>query len=280
MLKKWVWNGIAVQAPEDWELLRFSLNAERGGVFFADRYQYRFQLNWNRLAGAPDFERMLANYRDILTSKHGLEKVTELRHGDGWRGLGGMQEDTRIVRFGKFFPSRSLLLEAVWLDPGKQERELCGAMLDTIDIPAQEGDTALWQCFGMRMDVPRELSPKQCIVQPARVAMEFTNRPGRISVAFSRLGLVDLWMRSDLEEWLKRCAPGKILSWEPLEIHRSSHRGISVSAVCRAGNAVLRRKIWAAEAWRCTRDGRLYTLMRTGTLQASENAALRCCDGD
>jgi len=266
-----------MRVPDDWELLQFSMDPARGSLYFADRYRYRFQLSWSRLAGIPDFDRMLADYRESLKEDQGLTQPVEVVHG-AWRGLAGVQDKDRIVRFGRYFPGRSLLLEAVWIDPGLEEKALCPAMLDALGVRDSAEQPAVWQCFGMRLQVPPALTLQECTVQPANARMVFGDDARRARVVFSRLGMLDFWLRGEVEDWLRTRAPGKALRWDAVPVRQASHRGVKVRAVCRPGSAVLRRQAWAAEAWKCPEDGRLYAVAREGRTRGTGGSALFCCD--
>ena len=53
------WLGLRLCVPADWQVVRHSLAADRGGLVFVDRYRQRLQLNWTQVPCEPDLDRMI-----------------------------------------------------------------------------------------------------------------------------------------------------------------------------------------------------------------------------
>ncbi len=83
---EWVWRQIGVELPAEWECLQFARDPEAGRCAFADRHRYRFELNWRKSPGEPDFGRMMKDYEGSLAKEwEGIRKA-KCR---GWPGLRG-----------------------------------------------------------------------------------------------------------------------------------------------------------------------------------------------
>ncbi len=50
-MRLWIWRGLCMKVPDDWEMLQFETNTGKGGCAFADRYQFRFEVDWKVVQG-------------------------------------------------------------------------------------------------------------------------------------------------------------------------------------------------------------------------------------
>lgn len=285
-MHSWVWRQLHVELPDDWELLQFTRNPATGRCAFADRYQFRFELSWREVPGAPDFDRMISDYQARL-DEDGLQETRRLQCA-GWPGVSGVLPDRRTTcRYGAYFPELSCLVEAVFLWPKARHEPLEKDVLASLrPEPATAAGQVRWQAFGMDLRTRRGGLFEHCTADPGFAQFNFSSARRRIWERFSRRGLVSQWLKESVSQWQRRTVPrGFRVVWE-----RDQDRYGHTVSVVRSERAVLRfadlwfgRREFQAAAWCCPRDGRLYQLSReaprAGTRGVTEvpPIALRCC---
>lgn len=285
-VQSWVWRQLHVALPDDWELLQFSRNAQAGRCAFADRYQFRFELNWRIVEGTPDFDRMLSDYRGRL-EEDGLQRITARECAD-WRGVHGEMPDGRVTsRYGNYFRSLRCLVEIVFLWPKRRNPEIEEEVLRSVMAePANESGQARWIALGMEIHTGAGFEFERCDAEPAHGHFCFTAERRRLWDHFSRRGLVSHWMTQPLEEWQRGQVPKEYGIVDQRQRNRGDHRISRI--VARRKTPVLidwifGRREYHVATWLCPEDGRLYSLSRQApkgrffTRAKRPPAALRCC---
>ena len=97
-------------------------NPQAGRCAFADRYQFRLELSWKVVPGAPDFNRMMSDYAAKLIEEG--EEKPEPVDGGPWKGLCVHAQGQLSTRFGRFFPGESCLVELVFPWPEERDEKL------------------------------------------------------------------------------------------------------------------------------------------------------------
>jgi hypothetical protein len=276
-MQLWIWRHFRVRMPAEWEMLQFSRNAAAGRCAFADRYQFRLELNWRGVAGPPDFERMMSDYQARLLER-GMKNVCRADHGP-WRGVGGEGPEGRSTRFGRFFPGESCLVELVFLWPEERDVPLERGVLDSVaEEPADGRGSRRWRAFGMDLRASRGLALERCTVEPAHVEMVFADAAGRREERFARRGMVGNWLRGSVGDWLRRSVPREVtaLAAETRAVDGHDVDSVRGEQRDRGWRGMLgRRSAYEGEAWICPADGRLYAATRTGG--AEGDGGLSCC---
>ena len=264
-------------------MLQFTRNPENGRCAFADRYQFRFELDWMRVDAPPDMERMAKDYMAKL-QEDGLESVVKSGHGD-WHGATGREKGIPISRYGAFFPGGAFILEAVfiWAKGEKASPAFEGKILDSFKCrpPSQDGRQR-WRAFGMEWTNAGSLSFDTCEVAPGLAEATFNNRKRRVTQRFARRGMLDCWLKTDIHQWMKEQIPKeyKVTSTSTStqyghELwHLEAQRSPSVLMDWLHGRRTIR-----ASAWICPQDGRLYFVASHAHRNQKEwpEATLSCC---
>jgi len=242
-------------------MLSFSRDLEAGRCAFADRHDFRFELNWRRVDGPPDFDRMLSDYAARLAGE-GDGQPRRCDKG-AWKGLSADVGGVRTTRFGRYFGDQGCLVELVFLWPAQHDCNLEDDCLSGFTTALHDGNRPQrWRAFGMDLLASRGLALSEVTVQPAHARLVF-GRPtrGRCEI-FERRGLVQEWLDMPLGEWLRRTAPpGMRVEGE----RRLERRGHEIHEVrCTRRLAPVRRALglsrhFEAAAWICPRDSRLYS---------------------
>jgi len=280
-----IWRHFRLRLPADWEMLQFSRNPEIGKCGFADRYNFRFELNWKVVPGAPDFDRMLSDYAAKLgASNHsGVKRVAR----EGWRGLESSTPTMLTSRFGRFFEEESCLLEVVFLWPGKhRDGSLQRKVLRSIRYESPTGDhLRRWRTLGMDFFVPDGLALEECTALPARAEITFTDRRKRSRHQLSRLGLVDHWLKTPVTDHVKSGAAKALKNMQDLSFERNGHRITCLVGSMKSPPVPVfgpGRGVGLHCGWICPESGRLYhmTMRQPGSraedlLQWAER--LSCC---
>jgi len=283
----WVWQGLSVTLPPDWEMLQFARNPEVGRCVFGDRYQYRFELNWKRVQAPPDMERMVGDYRAKL-SEDGLRDVRPLGHSP-WLGTCGQDGERDICRYGMYSAESRQILEAVFLWPPGEESKPSfeGRVLDMLRVlPLSKDGRQRWQAFGMTWHVTATTVFASCAVEPAQVEAVFALRNNRGEATFARRGMVSEWLTTPVSEWLVQTIPAGYAQESVTHAGQSGHDVCSL--VARRERSVLKdwlygRRQYEASAWICPGDRRLYCVSRWTHQQRGQatglDIALSCCSG-
>ncbi len=278
-MQLWIWRNIRVELPEDWELLQYSRNPVNGHCDFADRRQFRFELSWRAIAGAPDFERMLADYRAELERNDLLHDIRLLKIG-GWPGLAGRRDGRESSRFGAYFDPPGHLVELVFLWPGARDKRLESDVLAACrpEPPGADGRRR-WKAFGMDWLAPNDSELTACAVEPARVSLTFTGerKPERLTV--QRIGLLRQWLKQPPAEWFRRQIPDRVRQLRLAETRRAGHVVHLAEGWFVPQSVLQRRGHYAGAAWICPGDQRVYRIEQISHRQATPRPAVEALPG-
>lgn len=262
-MTEYIWRNIRLEVPEDWEMLRFSRKRKVGACMFGDRYQYRLELSWREVPGAPDFDRMLHEYRAKLRERSREDKVLRIeRRGAGWHGLIGPGPPQARSRWGCFLESESCLVELVFLWPSDRDMRCEQAVLESLRSASARPGEWRWRALGLDISVPRRLDFLECRADPATACLRFGVRErDEHNESFERLGMLHHWLRSSPAEWLRNKLKDDIEIDEPLCRRVSQHDVARITGTRVRRQALLGRvrpmQVRAA-AWICPVDRRLY----------------------
>jgi hypothetical protein len=283
--RSWIWLGIAMSVPEDWELLSFSKNPERGRLTFADRHGVRLQVAWRQTEGEPDLRRMRRDHAARIAEENPDEETTLTRAGS-WLGLRHRAGRGDTARYLRHFPDRRLLLEVI-VPPGADIAE-AEALLTAIRPERARADgLRRWRAFGLDCLVPEALELSECRVLPADVRLTFTDpKDAERRESFARKGLVRHWLAAPLEDWLAAQTPVDARRAETRVEETQGHRLHHLEAWLRPRGRLRfweRRRRHRASAWICAQDGRLYLHERAAAFRrgvadpALAEGSLSCC---
>jgi hypothetical protein len=242
-------------------MLQFSRDPSVGRIAFADRYQFRMELAWRTLKGRPDMQKLRADYLAKL-KVDGSEDVQTHNSGP-WHGVKAGAAENLTTRFGRFFPTQSLLLEVVMLWPQGMDT---GLQRKTLDSIAEERQTSglfrRWKAFGMDLLASQGMALDLCSVDPACVRMGFAPaKDARRSERFERVGFVDEWLTTSVRNWMNRRLPARaeVTAERDEDLHGHEIRTVNAYAYASGLARLLGRKRYhQAAAWLCPADGRLY----------------------
>ncbi|MBT3375530.1 MAG: hypothetical protein HN742_04515 [Lentisphaerae bacterium] len=262
--ERWIWRNIAIAVPRTWEMLQFSRGMDSGRCAFADRYQFRCELNWRTVPGPPDFDRMMSDYSTKLSEK-GVEAPKALRLGS-WRGVEGVRDGLLTSHYGGYLPGEHCLLELVLLWPDRKQAELERRIISSIrEEPVMQGGLRHWQAFGMEAGVHTDVAPflESCTVNPAHVDMIFRNRSKQREEHFARRGLVKQWLEGSVGDWLHWWLPKDFEMESQTSDTIDGHR-LFMTTGTRWSWGIRRffrqRLRCHAAAWICPQDERLYSV--------------------
>lgn len=284
MMQLWIWRNIRVQLPGDWEMLQFSRDPSRGRCAFADRYEFRFELDWRTVDGTPDIGRMVTDYAAQL-HEEGAQEPHGVEHG-AWMGVFGVADGQKATRYIRHFAEEQYLLELVFLWPDERQASIEHEVLDSVGIECgAQSPWQRWCAFGLDFRTFRPLRFEGCEVAAANAELKFVDRKGRHTECFGRRGLVSEWLRVPVSDWLANWVPREVqvvsTTIDTVRAHniqrlRGSRRRCAVAGL------MGRNLPCDAAAWICPEDDRLYSVYRIGG-KAERTAAgvgcpsLSCC---
>ena len=277
-----IWNQVRFEIPSDWEMLRFSKSLNEGQCAFADRYAFRLEWTWKSVPHEPDFERILSAYRASLEKKGRLKEPELDRIGD-WHGLIGQEQFTEkswtveegtlqaqlheqermVSRWGRYLPEQNRLAEFVFLGDPPRDRAFESALLKSVRVePVYPGNMQRWRAFGLDALAPADFHLSVCNVEPARCRLQFVSEDERESWTVQRLGMIDEWLKVSIPEWFQRQHPPAVQEMQTREARQAGHDLLTASGVVPARGLRQPLRHYDAAAWRCSSDGRLYTMRR------------------
>lgn len=281
-MKEWLWNGIGLSLPDDWEMLQFTRNPAKGRCAFADRYQFRFELDWLRVDAPPDLQHMADDYLAKL-KEDGLKNPAKTAHSP-WLGATGIDNGQPISRYATFFPAKSFLVEAVFIWDKKENASASfeGRILDGIHVqPDKLDDTQQWTAFGMDWITSPKLDFESCQVSPGFAEAVFSNEKTRSIQTFSRRGMVEHWLKIPMQDWLENTVPKEYTISESTHSVIRGHEVWHVEA--KRSRSVLvdwlhGRRIVKSSAWICPVDKRLYFVSAMAHPDSlTKTPSLACC---
>lgn len=270
--QRFVWHGLAMQLPAEWELLQYSRNPEQGRCAFADRSSFRFELSWRRVAGPPDFERMWSDYAAKLRADG--EQPGKRLSLDSWQGL----HTTRSTRWCCFMEGQGFLVELVFLWPKNRDRAQEHDLLSSFHMAAP-GE---WCAFGMTWSVPADAALTTCRILPAHATVAFKVHADDSQFTFSRQGMVSSWLKEPMESLLKRRVGGRAKDVATSLRAEAGHDVTTLTLSERTTWRPWRIRHIQSSAWVCPRDGRYYQLTQSAPNRGATSCITlpsrhRCC---
>jgi hypothetical protein len=285
-MKAIAWNAINLELPDEWELLQFSKSSDNGKIAFADRYQFRLELDWSTVSAPPDLDRMASDYKSKL-AEEGTKDAKPAVHLP-WKGVSAQEADNFISRYVNYFPSRSLMLELVFLWPNgeKYSPAFEGKVLDSISVaPYQEDSQQHWKAFGLDFDVKDDHYLHELIAEPAKTQFMFRSTDRKEIETIARRGMVPEWLDIPVDQWLAKQVPKEYEVTNQTARTENEHQIYSL--VARRKPTVLVDWIHGvrtitASAWICPKDHRLYMAAKLAPdyKKGRKHAPLHiaCCD--
>lgn len=201
------WLGMGFRVPRHWEIVRHSVNPEKGHLAFVDRRHQRLLWSWAASPAIPDTRQLLADYqaRDLETSEtcrfESLEPTSSWR---GYRCLDSSPEKTRAVRY-DHGAGRWVEITLTW--PEGLERQCEQQILDSFRMQAP-AEPQHWQAFQLSVTAPAGWTLERARVKPADVSFRFGH--GRQKALVRRRGMADVWFDGDLRAFLRQHVPERI----------------------------------------------------------------------
>jgi hypothetical protein len=277
-MQQCIWRNFGLKVPDEWELLQFSRNTEKGRCAFADRYRHRLELDWRLVEGPPDTDRMLSDYL-VRLADEGMQDGKRSNRS-GWSGIVGSQDGQTFSRFGKHMPNEGCLVELVFIWPEERDADIEKSVLQSFrEVAAEDDGRRRWRAFGMDFLAPAQTVLQGCTVQAAMAEMTFSEQHGRTVARFGRRGLVNDWQRGSMDAWLSRWVFGDMT----VQTHRHTadakgHDIHRVEGPQKIKGLLRKHPPCLAEAWLCPSDKRLYSWFGLASPnQTAEGRPLHCC---
>lgn len=197
-----IWQGLRLEVPAEWEILRFRKDHAAGFLLWAGRYGYRFQLSWQRGSSARDADEVCADFIG-KARLDGVAGKTRRLAGRRWAGVETRHPDRREWRFFQLLTPGRCLLEAVFVDADQEEPAQVDSILGSIGAAEPGLDGALpWRVFGMDLEVPKGFPVARCDILPASATLVFREGGEQpLELTFSRVGMVPHWLKGNLQGW-------------------------------------------------------------------------------
>jgi len=193
------WLGMRIATPGDWEIVKHSVNAERGRLAFVDRRRQRLQVCWAQMPASPDVGQQMDDYK-----ARDLEVDPSARHAalvevGGWRGYRGTVDGLAISRASRYDARTKRWVELTMPWPDGVDEVLERGMLEgfAIDPP---GDVQCMRAFRTEIHLASAWEVSAVVAKPANVAFEFSC--GRRELTVRRLGMADAWFDGNLDNLL------------------------------------------------------------------------------
>ncbi len=260
---EWIWRQIRFTLPPDWEMLQYSRERAAGRCAFADRYRYRFEINWKSVPGEPDFQRMMSDYASRLEQEEKMSDIEPAKIA-GFHGLTGTGSTGPVSRFGLWLPAPGLLVETVFLWPDARNGELERQILRSIEFVDADADGCVpWRALGMHTRVPASFAFADCTIQPARAGFLFRGKSDAETWIFRRYGMIRDWLRKPLEDWIDEQTPADIKHRRVEYNRRGGIDRVELHGHFRPRGLLKHSGIFTSAAWIHPQDGRLYHAMLT-----------------
>ena len=282
MMERWIWRNLGLSVPADWEMLQFSRNSDSGRCAFADRYQFRLELDWRAVAGPPEFDRMTSDYLASLQER-GMTDGSRFRHR-AWHGVGGEVDGRTITRLGRWFSVERIVVELVFLWLRKKDAALMRQIADSVaEEPEHSESFRRWRAFGMDVLATKSLPLQSCTAEPANAGMMFADGKRRSVERFGRRGMVREWLKQTPGEWLRGWADEDVRNVRTSVLDVRGHSVHMLGGEKTLPGLLRRRASYDAAVWICPADGRLYSVSCTGPGGGPEvgtmlaGSRLSCC---
>lgn len=261
----WIWHSLQITLPDDWEMLQYSKNPEQGQCVFADRYQFRFEINWTRVHTKPDLGRLVSDYAaSILENK--LPEPRRNQSGS-WQGLSTCENGHVITRYANYLAEASLLIEASFIYPAEQASDKMGEerILSSIKtVTTAQANYQPWKAFGLDFQVDKGLKLSHCAISCGYAEMSFSDTKQHTVHTFTRRGLLQFWLNEDIDTWLEKTIPNDFKLVSKSHIQKHGHDICNIT--CRPSShtvwsdLIYGQRCLSIAAYISPKDGRLYTV--------------------
>jgi hypothetical protein len=256
--------------PLGWEITAYLLDEREGQLQLYRRERFQGQLVWRKTPAVPDQKR-IANE---VHRRH-LDKAAPER-SKAFSELATRKEGDWLLAFGQegdpfqaslYQPETKLLLE--WIFPERSDEQAATAEELLGSYHPNLGGVRLFEMFGVRVALPRDLAFAEIAPEPANVAVTFESKRHHTVVA-RRIGMVSEVLRAitlpQLHRALLRRAGARIVGSEEREIRGSPGVYTVYERQGRRGLERLAGRYWRGEAflWHDEREGRLYGMEQIG----------------
>jgi hypothetical protein len=271
------WLGMRMQVPDEWEIVRHSVSPQKGRLVFVDRREQRLQVSWLAAASRPDLERATSDYRSRDLEEDPGTRFEELARGR-WKGFRRLRGRTVLTRAGMYHEPSKRWLELVIFWPDGVDPEAERALLETFEAQESRGAVRL-SAFGIDLRAPEGWALEGTEVKPAAVTI-LLSRPGA-KMAVKRLGMVESWLKGDLEGFLRGQMRGRDFECSPAR--RNGHA--AQRAEGRQAGSKLSRLLGlthprADMAWVCPTSHALFQVTVEGRgvgMAEAEAVKVNCC---
>ncbi len=285
-MTSWIWHNISLELPDDWEMLQFANNPERGRIAFADRYDFRMELSWRKTNARPDLDGMVKDYHSHLLHELEHEDVDTLKN-TSWTGLQSSRDGKVATRFMQHFDDAGFLVEIVFRWADQRDERLEDDVLNSLYVEnSAVSKKRNWKCFGLDMELQSEFELSEINALPASVVMDFgVGKKDKATVRAERRGLTDFWLKCSISDWLIQQLPSPPKKIETSRVNRWGHEIIRIKGFMPFGSGwgkIFRRQEFESIGWICPHDRRFYSLRRLNrpskaSYFGSEGFKLSCC---
>ncbi|MGQ9662760.1 MAG: hypothetical protein ACUVWX_10570 [Kiritimatiellia bacterium] len=290
------WQGLEIELPPDWELVRATPPSDPPACTFADRRYERLRLRWQQQPPPGDMRKLFEEDPDGGT---GPSRSVLTAAPAGWHGLVTELGRACVVHAGRFFPSDDLLVEAIIIWPEGRPAALENRLLASIRPSRPVEGVRLWEAMGLRMWIGGEFDLISFRADAgltewrfelrqgqSQLRKESAERRGSVSALLvRRIALPRYWLTVPLDQWIESHLPaGTRVKARRRDTFRGHETFILES--CEATGLVdrLRGKcrLRLDLAWECAVEARVYyvTWMETKRgegIVLPEHVRIECC---
>jgi len=282
-----IWQDISFFVPSEWEMLKFSSDYMNGSCSFADKYEEKLVVIWQRSSTRIDMDKAMLDRKladkEYCLSNNIANKIVSLDKSNSCIGYYVEYDKQKVTKLWKEFFNGSLYTYLLILMIWNRERDVNLEQMfsDSINQVTVD-DYRRLKAFGLDLLIPTSITLTYCNVYPAVAEMRFATKDSLPKYTVKRLGMPSIWLKMPINLWLKKQLPKKI----NIVTETKSNTQAGHELCLYEGNmfwwrkkASFPKKIWRREiAWLCPKEQRVYHIIRESveSFDISKNITLKC----
>lgn len=196
------WFGMNCTIPDGWEIVQHSTDAEKGSLGFVDRRYQRAQLNWRRVTGKPETNRMMQDLKSRDRSHFPDAEVSATFRLQQWTGYYRTTDRECITRAGTYDKKWQRWIDLVIIWPQGYNRDEEYTLLSGFKTRDYKNESVMrWRAFNMCFYVPKDWTLQGVLAGSIQKVFEFAH--AHIMTRIIKRSIPQIWHDADLEHILR-----------------------------------------------------------------------------
>jgi hypothetical protein len=273
------WLGMLFLVPDDWEIVRHSVNEKTGSLILVDRRCQRMQVTWTycekKLCENDVFDDL--KKRDIADNPEC--KTGDLQSYGRFNGYRRICREDILVRAGLYDEKQKLWIDVVLPVKNNDEEKTAVSVLESYASSRKDDRYLRLRAFGLDAASPEGWKLVGADVKPALITFRYEHNGEKAEI--TRAGGADAWFDGNLETFLNnRITDSTGIYKEGTRLGHASCGFIGKEQRLSIRWLLGKRRIRKDTVWYCPESRAVFHAVVTGTRNkvfSTESFLVNCC---